>query len=212
MKRYFASFLTMIVLFNLLSCSTNLGNTSNENSTQPAIVQNTDPVTEPATEPITQKDDGIQLTKDNFGKYFKFGSSCSTTGERFYVGNFENNIPGAPSGIPYQYGENSGITLYLYEKLVFRPSISGVSSNFNYEDVKVTIRFTGTYLSHPFEMNGTWTERELSEEFTLECNIVGDSKYNEVYVIAPNDEKVLQNVVKFNVEIVEITGKVVPVH
>lgn len=114
--------------------------------------------------------DNIKLTLDNYSTYLSVDA-------RMYNGSlFEDavNVQHLNNGHGIPYNERGSSTFYVYEKLITSLEVKGVSTNFNYNDVSITVRFTGTYQTVDID-TGEWDSgNEISTELTAKCNIAGE--------------------------------------
>ncbi|MCD8036115.1 MAG: hypothetical protein LUE88_01845, partial [Clostridiales bacterium] len=78
----------------------------------------------------------------------------------------------------YQAGGNavafSGYSFNFYDAITCRVEISGASTNFNYNDVEVTVQIMGTYSDYGIYgiSNG---KKDISETITIPCNVGGSA-------------------------------------
>lgn len=99
------------------------------------------------------ENNSITLTVDNYSDYLDVVATCNVTGY-------------APSEYSDAYGNALTSTL----------SVTGASSNFNYENVVVEIEVYGTY-ERSYKLMGReryGDDKEFSEPLTVECNIAGN--------------------------------------
>lgn len=139
---------------------------------------------------------GTQLTIENYTDYLSLGVDCVAGGER----HFYSEIPYI-NGIPYTgHGYYEGINGAI--------SIKGVSTNYNYEDVSVTIKFSGTYGAC---LKGEYKQDENFEfEVTCDTNIAGEGYAVELFDLV-GGYTTQSEYIDYTYEIVEIKGSVVPV-
>lgn len=138
---------------------------------------------------------GTQLTIENYSDYLTVDVYCEGGGEshRYEI-------------IKYSDGRQV-LTYPYYEGIKGGISIKGVSTNYNYEDVSVTIKFSGTYGAC---LKGEYKQDEKFEfEVTCDTNIAGEGYASELFDLV-GGYTTQNSDVDYTYEI-EIKGSVVPV-
>lgn len=141
-------------------------------------------------------DGSIELTVDNYDDYLSVGASISNP-------SFTDGVH-VSYGIPYPNGE--GGTYYIYEYLNARLNVEGKSTNFNYNDVVVTIKFNGKYRSH--DLNDWSQEMPIELELTANCDISGCDLVTDKFT--DSGSYLHEEAIYADWEIVSISGTVTP--
>jgi len=145
MKKTITILLALVITLSLIACGgTNVPS----------------PTPEPTTDPNL-----IELTADNYSKYFDTSYICGCSNPKVSVAS------AGPYGLPLGNGRS---TLYLYDSIGFSVDVKGVSQNYNYNDVVITFRCSGTYKDLVGTKGDTEGEKEFSREITVECNVAGN--------------------------------------
>lgn len=184
MKKTIALLLAIIVLALLCSCGS----------------QDSEPANDP---------NAIKITAENFDKYFKTTQkSCSC--DSFDADNAVN-----VSGVFGQYGFDLGTgstTLYFYKKIdSISVIIEGASPNFNYNDIEVTFKCSGTYKEivgiTPNSKIGD--AKDFSTELKVKCNIAGEGEAFTEYAL-PEGHYTCSELINAKWEIVSVSGTITP--
>lgn len=147
---------------------------------------------------------GIQITKDNYSQYLSI--DIATTVE-----------DGIDYGIYMGLGKSIGST--VYQKIRTSVSVNGKSSNYDYNDVAVTVKFSGMYI--PF--TGWLSEDEVEDymkehvqyvdyNITANSDIVGNGYAERVFDL--EDGYYVFNrssSVDLQYELVDVTGTMTPI-
>ena len=152
MKKTIALILALLLCISMAACG--------------APAQETTP---PTTVPATTAPKGIPLTIENCQNYLNISAGAYATNDdthpmfsvQSYNGGMGMKTPG-------------GYTWYVYPLLRMTTRIQGASTNFNYFDIEVTIKYTGTY--QPGDpLSGEWKEAQTFEQLvTVKLNIGGE--------------------------------------
>ncbi len=144
--------------------------------------------------------EGTELTLDNYGQYLNVEAHAGTSGD-----SITNLYPR-----PHQSPEEEPVHLTLHNAIGAQATVSGTSTNFNYNDVVVKVKVTATY-STPRNGYGdtTWSIDEEPLEFVLEVktDISGTGKETTTKSISTYKACSVESC-KF--EVLEITGTVTP--
>nr|MCR5652411.1 hypothetical protein [Ruminococcus sp.] len=149
------------------------------------------------------KSNAIELTMDNYSKYLDItgGISCNEDSDNeLYVGSLNRG---------YGIETPSGSTLYVYDTINYHASVEGLSQNFNYNDIKVTVKLTGSCKTFKLgaPSKSFYGSQSFENDIEIECDITGNGSFNK-------DEKLsdgaytASEVLKSNFEIVSISGTV----
>ena len=148
-----------------------------------------------------KKDDGIELTIDNYEKYLDV--DCS-----LYLSD----------GIDYgeAMGTDRRIGRAVYKSIGADLEVNGKSTNYDYNDIVVKVEIAGDYYSYSedemttFIQTGEPTESQTcSFSLSAETDIVGHG-YDSYTFIIPNNKWVL-NGGTIGYEITEVSGTLTPV-
>ena len=136
---------------------------------------------------------------ENYKKYLKikhyFGTSLELK-DALYCQSANNGL-----GVEY----DGGYTWYLYNRIDSAVWISGASTNFIYNDIVLTVRFTGTYDAYYFDDYDKTMPIEM--DVTIECDIGGNG-YAEGYFYLADKYYTYDEFINYNWEIVSISGTV----
>lgn len=141
----------------------------------------------------TAKSNGIELTLDNYKQYLKIDSS--------YIREVEKTVSVGYYGNILRCNQLNGVV-----------KVTGGSTNFNYNNVKITVRFSGAYGTTTLASvsgdpdKGTYTNFNEIVELTL--NISGDGHIETPIVVAPSGKAIVQNIGSGT--IIAISGTVTP--
>ena len=140
----------------------------------------------------------IELTKDNYSDYLEISAKSVT----------ESNSDIAKLYLPG--GGISSCSNVFYLKC----DVKGVSQNYNYNDVKVTVKVKATYEGIVWSTKETEL-REFEKEFTINTNISGNMKEDCISkeMIKLDDYIVNGELLKnIEYEVVSISGTLSPVN
>ena len=146
------------------------------------------------------KSNETELTLDNYSTYLTASVSDPGSEDAVGVHSYNNGY-----GIPY----DGGSTLYLYNHLNTAVTVVGSSTNFNYNDVSVTVRFAGTYKTVDLHTCEWGDAIPVDMEVVAECNISGNGQASDSF--SYNDECNMDDAMA-NVEweVVAVSGTVSP--
>lgn len=134
-----------------------------------------------------------ELTLDNYEKYLEVNMSCSESGDGV---RFMNPV--------------LGYTGSWYPQISGRVKVSGVSSNYDYNDVVITVEISGTYDdygAYTNEINSTDNEFEMS--ITVETDIAGNGENFDKFALG--EKLVTRNaLIDGECKVVDISGTVTP--
>ena len=148
---------------------------------------------------------GTPLTLDNYEDYLAFRVNVSEPS--FTEGLSVSNL-NSGKGIRYDIDTGSGYTFVLYDYFNISASAIGVSTNFNYNDVVITVLVKVNYKTVDIGTN-VWTEAEEYEtELVFDCNIAGNG--GESTVLQGTDKNMLGKMMEYSWEIIDISGNVTP--
>jgi hypothetical protein len=145
-----------------------------------------------------ENSNGTELTLDNYSNYLTVSARLGDSGD-VYVGTANMG-----HGVKF----SGGWTYYLYKELFCAVDIKGVSTNFNYNNISVTVRFTGKYQTAD---KGTynWTfGGDIDKEVTVNCNIAGEGYVSEI--VLTDKRYVMSDMTDVKWEVVAISGTVTP--
>ena len=138
------------------------------------------------------KDDSIELTKDNYEEYLDITARCHTTGSN----TFSNRSD-------------------LYDEIESSVIVQGVSSNFNYKDVTVTVLIAGSY--KPTDSDGRIRDDlpelgTIKQELNIKCDVSGSGEATAVDELNEGFSVwfTTDQYINAGYEVVNVTGKVVP--
>ena len=150
-----------------------------------------------------KEDDSIALTMDNYQQYLNVSSSWNLTGSE--EGLFKNVCPEQTK---------DGRTSWSWKKEIgYRASVKGASTNFNYDDVVVVLKVSGTYDTFDMEYGeyGKWVREEDNPiDLTMEIttNIAGEG---DDFQTISSSRWIHENLVNSTIEVVSVSGTVTPV-
>lgn len=149
----------------------------------------------------TSNPDEIKLTLENYSKYLDITGRMNDPSftEGTYVGSLNGGY-----GIAYE----GGSTFYLYKYFNCSTHVEGVSQNYNYNDVKITVRYKGEYQTVDTHTNEWTGGNEVSKEVTIECNIAGEGSFQDKF--EGNGGYMLRDMADIEWEVVEISGTLTP--
>ena len=192
MKKAITLLLAGVFLILLCSCGVSkVGSTKDSNTVE-----------------STKDPNAIEITAENFDKYFNTSYYCNCSDI------FDGKAVGV-SGVFGQYGFDLGTgtsTLYFYKGIdTISVYVEGASSNYNYNDIVVTFKCSGTYkeivgISSSSKIGDA---KDFSVELTVECNIAGEGAANTEYTL-PADHYTHSDLIDAHWEIVSVSGTVTP--
>ena len=150
----------------------------------------------------------IEITMDNYSKYLKIGGSIGCN-ERLDNALGVGSLNGG-MGI----ATPSGSTFYVYDSIYYSASVSGLSENFNYNDIKVTVKLTGSCKTYEDKKSGgvyafTGSQSFEKDDIEIECDITGNGRFYEEEELS-GGAYTHSEMVESNFEIVSISGTVTP--
>lgn len=141
--------------------------------------------------------DEVKLTLENYSKYLSIKAK---------VGNpdiFDGGVK-LMHDVPIEGGARSFVYTYFNITL----GVEGVSTNFNYNDLSITVRFSGTYKTYDDAAREWDSGNKLDAELTAKCNIAGEGSASTKFY--PDGGYVLQEKANVGWEVVAISGTVTP--
>ena len=156
---------------------------------------------------------GTELTVDNYSKYLEISSY-------FIDSDKADGI--IVSALNYGEGlqTKNGYVSHVYNIMDIVASVSGLSQNFNYNDIKITCKLTGTYGTYESEPAGTMHELNyiygfsgsgtFSKEIVIECDISGNGYTSEEVINLSNRLYTSKEAIDYTLEVVSISGTVTP--
>lgn len=148
-------------------------------------------------------DDGvIELTSENYQKYLKVKKYCNTGGQQ---GLFKEVYPGQSN---WMWGD--GVYLMV--------EVEGASTNFNYNDVVLTVRATGNCTMYGFSegTHGKFTNigsEPIDITLELETDIAGSGKGHEAQYLPIYKDGTSwsqDELLDVDIEVVSVNGTVTP--
>lgn len=140
----------------------------------------------------------IELTLENYSKYLTIKANVG-----------EPSIFDGGLRLMYDVPVEGGTRSFVYEYFILNLDVKGVSTNFNYNDISITVRFSGTYQTYTLA-NGKWNfGNKLDTELTTDCNIAGIGSISTEFY--PEDGYVLKERADIEWEVVAISGTITPV-
>ena len=143
-----------------------------------------------------------KLTLENYTQYITLETACSLS----------DDIRVADTELP---GTGGVVTFYMGDTITPMVKIIGASSNFNYNNVKVKVRFSGTYYGYVFRNPDGWhidvdPVGEKTFEYVLEAtaNIGGNSEKVKGSYILPEGMLSDRDLLSFTVEVIEVSGTI----
>ena len=189
----------LVLLISAILCASLAACNGDPNaSTSDTNTENTDGQT-------TEANNDIELTMDNYKKYLDISNiSIQNSGEYYQVKYFDDD------DVYYIDG---------YDEIRFEASVEGASPNFIYNDVYVTVRFSGKYDAFDFvvfDASDIIFDEAFDFDITVEANVAGNG--SDLYIIdiggwGSTGGSFFSNRDFFEVsaEVVNITGSVTPV-
>lgn len=142
--------------------------------------------------PASDKNE-TELTLENYTTYLNINKSIFFTGKDWLM---------KPSGAPNSIRTNS--------KAECSVGVSGASSNYDYVNVVLTVKVSGTYDTFNAS-NGIVKEEDIpfNEELTITCNIAGEGSA-KVSIFEGVEEvyQVIQDSIECEMEVISISGTV----
>lgn len=146
--------------------------------------------------------DEIALTLENYSKYLSVEAKMYEPS--IFDGGLNVQAVNNGNGIPY----DGGSTFYVYKYFLTSLQVKGVSPNFNYNDVSITIRFKGTYKTVDISTSEWDAGNEINSELTVDCNIAGEGSASGEF--SGNGGYMLRKMADVEWEVVAISGTVTP--
>ncbi len=200
MKRIITILLALLLVLSLAACGG--GNTANTpapmeaEANTPAITETPPVEDEIETAPAKDNDNSIELSLDNYQKYFDVSNWCSVDRDSYtYV-------------TKTHYGSDHNIIGTLYKKANLRVEVNAVSANFNYDDVVFVVKVTGKAECYsgdnPLKSEGN---KEFEIQCEVICNVAGNGKETQSYTFTGGYAYKLHNL---KYEIVSVEGTIRP--
>lgn len=145
----------------------------------------------------------VKLTLENYSKYLSITARVNDP-SAFDGGGLNVQSKNNGAGIPY----DGGNTYYVYNYLNQNVFVEGASTNFNYNDISVTVRFTGTYKTVDIQTSEWDSGNEFSSDVIVECDIAGKGGKSEKFT--GNGGYLLRDMADIKWEVVAISGTVTP--
>ena len=141
----------------------------------------------------------IELTLDNYSDYLDVSVSWYGTGEKYFLNN------GLKITSNYE-------ALVMVDSVGMSVEVSGVSTNFNYNDVTITLKIKGNYNCYDFlNIDGPEYTYDYESILTVDTNISGSGSNSDF--IELSDHLVTHDyLISGEYEIIEISGTVTPVN
>lgn len=141
----------------------------------------------------------IELTMDNYSDYLDITINSTGYGTRLEAKDWGQ--------IMAIVNKSNSVKWSFYPKIYMGVEVKGVSNNFNYENVIVSVEFEGSY--YAFRFNQESKQEYIKEIVRVDnCNIAGTGENSITYQIPNNGYT--QDFVKGRV--IGISGKVIPVN
>ncbi len=141
-------------------------------------------------------DGSIELTLDNYSKYLKLDMTCFGSGKAYSLSD----------GASY-----AGMPLY-YSTISAHIKCSALSSNFNYNDIKITVHVSGTYTAYEFTSS---KEKDTikdgyDKEFVIDLDIAGNYDKKSIVAEMPDGYVTPSQQIGNSIAVVAISGTVTP--
>lgn len=198
MKKIFSLLVVLAIICSLCSCDTTV---------QPQTSSGTDDSIKHNSE---TDDDSIKLTVDNFEKYIKLvNQQCYGQGKYECIDDFGKKA-----------------TLNWHDKIHASVELEGISSNFNYNDIKIVYKVTGSYrrfAKKPYELiksldvgrgqiqytDTTMVTESFEIEVVVDTDICGNGTESMDYQI-PGGYRTDSSEISYKFEVIGISGTVTP--
>ena len=144
------------------------------------------------TEGITEDPNTIELTMDNYEDYLKIKGI-----------SIENN--GSAQKIMIA---NSYETFYAYNEIKFVVETEGVSPNLIYNNVTVTVQFSGKYDAYPIYFESYSDVKENTFEFDIEVNVNVGGGGEGIYILDIGSLYTTKDEFTSDAKIIAVTGSV----
>ncbi len=152
------------------------------------------------------KSKDIELTLDNYEQYLNVSGSTGTTWD-FTSGHAYN--------VQHRDGlkrTDGGTSFYIYRQILPTFTVEGVSTNYNYNDIQITIRIYGDYTIYDAREVTVADTCSVDKEIVIDkINVAGEGRYDEVIEL-PEETGTIDDYVNLNWEVVGISGTVTPVN
>ena len=185
MKKVMALLMALVLVLSLVACGGGSGNGEEKKDSN-------------------SKD--IEITLDNYSKYFDI------TSDAWCDPDIDNSINvGSLNGGKGIHTEGSYWATVVYKSIEFSVDVSGLSQNYNYNDIVVKGKLTGIYETYDggkdssglFAFNNTKT---YEKEISIECDITGVGFFAET--INGSGESYHDDLAEAKFEITSISGSV----
>lgn len=145
-----------------------------------------------------------KLTLDNYSKYLSVSAGV-------YPPGFDTNDSARfPGGVPLTDGS---LTFYLYRHLNTYARVDGLSTNFNYNDVVVTVRVDETFRTYDTKKKEWSSDKPISEKYTVACDIAGNGKIvGNISEAGGSIANMHEDMATYEWEVVDISGTVSPAY
>jgi hypothetical protein len=143
---------------------------------------------------------GTELTTDNYAQYINLDIKASA-GDPLFT---------CPDGVRIS---ESYMATMLYGSVFVNMTVSGASTNFNYNDVTIKVKATVTYRTDTYKNYfADIMESKETQEFDLEAktNISGNCDVIVAYYELPEGYYTHDYLISVDYEMVEVTGTVTP--
>lgn len=227
MKKIVLSIILSIIMLNLCSCSkstevkevekliSNIGNVSLGSADQIAEAEEAyNSLSEEEKKHVNNYDAlleakskydslGIKLTVDNFEEYLNFSCSKTLTNAIDY---------GQVMGVGKSIGQS------VYRAIEPKISVKGKSSNYDYNDVVITVNITGHYVPYSQDImkkinRGDLTLKDyyknnmkpIDVTLNIETDIIGSGS-NSTIINIPDNFWVMSESVNISYEVINVTG------
>ena len=141
-----------------------------------------------------------ELTLENYSKYIKLSTSVYTSTDWDDMLGVGGLFPGG-YGMPVP----GGSTLYVYKKIQVSAKAEAASTNYDYNDVEFTVRFSGTYKNITDIKTAQTKEENFDETVTFTLDIGGSGSGFERFPVKNYTHEKLLDI---NAEVIEVKGSV----
>ena len=139
----------------------------------------------------------IELTMDNYAQYLDVKLVQKLSGQHGYITDICLETSDAKNKSSW------------YKKIEYKASVKGASTNYNYNDVVVSVIASGTYDTYDLE-EGQWVRKNnnpIDLKFDVKTNIAGDGSGEEIII---SDRWIHETLVNATFEVVAVSGTVTP--
>ena len=198
MKKAITILLALGMVLSLAACGTAKENAASDEKN-------------PSIEAQTSESNEILLTLENCYKYLNIGAAARCDSDIFDGKALGVQMLNGGKGIETKNGYH---TFYVYKYINLFATVSGVSQNYNYNDISVTIKIQGTYRTYDdskvnsgvYGFSGTET---FEKEIEIECNVAGSGSFKEAMELS-DGLYTHDDVIQFEVEVIKISGSISP--